>query len=510
VTELYLPDTGLLLPPSQQSMFERMRGQVATLGARTRKQTSYPRRTKDFIKQVLGADLWDVQERICDSVDDHRYTAVASCHGIGKSYLVARIVVAYLNTHPGSIVITSAPTGRQVEHVVWRNIRHAVRSSRHPLLGLPGHPLTLRYDIADDWYAIGFKPTDTETDPAQGFHAEDILVVVDEGAGYPDTLFQGFQAAMTTERARFLAVGNPTSTAGWFHEAFHGDSNLWNTITVSWEDTPNAKAGRTVRPYLITQQWVDDQIARYGKEHPYVQTRVYARWTNAEDVLIPVAWIDNAQARGMDEVSLTGGRAGLDVARYGADSNVLVVRQGNWVPEDHNFLEWSGMSTTASAERAVRHLVRHHPYVTTLAVDVVGLGSGVVDRARDIVRDEGLPLSVVGVNVGAASSDNTQYGNAGDEMWWSLREAFREGAIAGHLHPKAKAELSDRKYRYDGRHTMPRVESKEEYKKRHGGQSPDYADATLLAFIAPPPGKAEEVTYLSMGQATMRWGPGGK
>jgi superfamily II DNA or RNA helicase len=85
----------------------------------------YPSRMSEFIKGTLGANIWEKQIEIADAVDDHRYVAVASCHGAGKSHIAARIALAFLHTRPRSIVLTTAPTARQVQHVLWREINSA-------------------------------------------------------------------------------------------------------------------------------------------------------------------------------------------------------------------------------------------------------------------------------------------------------------------------------------------------------------------------------------------------
>jgi len=107
----------------------------------------YPADPLAFIREVLGEDLWEGQERIVRAVWELRYTSVASCHGVGKTRVLADIAITYLHLHPNSIVLTTAPTGRQVEHVLWREIRAAYRRARQPLLGRP--PLTTRYEIGD-------------------------------------------------------------------------------------------------------------------------------------------------------------------------------------------------------------------------------------------------------------------------------------------------------------------------------------------------------------------------
>lgn len=421
-----------------------------------------------FMRTFLGADLWEKQVEIAESVRDHRRTSVRSCHGIGKSFLSARIIIWFLHAYPSSIVVSTAPTANQVVNIIWREVGAAYASRALPLLG---RCLTQRYEIAPDWYALGFKAEDTATDSFQGFHAEHALVVIDEAAGVADTVFHALNAVLTSEAARLLFIGNPTSTDGTFYDSFHKSRALYHTIAVEAADTPNMRAGETVRPYLITQQWIDEAIAEHGEDSPYVQSRVYARFPAiGENTLIPLSWLEPVPHREMPE----GGEwhAGVDVARFGGDENAICIRRGSRiVHQDH----WNGMDLMETVGK-VRSVLADYPPMESVKVDVIGLGAGVADR----LREENYP--VVDVNVGAASSDNEQWLNLRCELWWQVRERFRAAAIAGPLDDVTMGQLSSIRYKYDSRHTKPVIESKEDAKRLRKVKSPDRAEAVMLAF----------------------------
>lgn len=421
-----------------------------------------------WMKMWLGADLWSKQIEIAESVRDNRRTAVKSCHGSGKSFLAARIVLWFLHAHPGSMAITTAPTFNQVQNVLWRQLRSAHASARRPLLG---RCMQTTYDIAPDWYGLGFKADDTAADRFQGFHAENALVVIDEAAGVVEPVFDALDAVMTSESARMLLIGNPTNPQGTFREAFHTARSLYHGITIAAADTPNVQAGQTLRPYLITQQWIDDAITRHGEDSPYVQSRVYANFPSLGDnTLIPLAWLESAAERRIEE-SDGPFEAGLDVARHGSDENALCVRRGPVVLAEYT---WSGMDTMETVGK-VRNILTEYPGLSVLKVDAIGVGAGVFDR----LREQNYP--VVEVNVGTRSSDPEKYLNLRCEIWWDLRERFREGNIAGPIDEITLGQLSGVRYKYDSRHTHPVIESKDESRKR-GVKSPDRAEALLLAF----------------------------
>jgi phage terminase large subunit len=421
-----------------------------------------------FMAEWLGADLWDKQIEIAESVRDHRRTAVKSCHGSGKSYLAARIVIWFLHAYPGSIVLTTAPTFNQVKNILWRNVGAAYAGKRKPLLG---RCLQTGVDIEPDWYALGFKAEDTASDRFQGFHAERALVVIDEAAGVDDRVYEALDAVMTSEQARMLLIGNPTNPAGTFYDAFHGSRSLYHTITIAASDTPNMRAGETVRPYLITQQWIDDAITKHGADSPYVQSRVKADFPELSDnTLIPLAWIEAANERQSDEPSGPW-RAGVDVARMGSDQSAICIRQGNRVVYE---TFWSGMDTMQTVGR-VRAILADFPPMERIKVDVIGIGAGVADR----LTEENYPVDPV--NVAEQANDPEAFASLRHELWWTLRERFQEGRIEGPIDDVTMGQLSSVRYKYDSKHTRPVIESKEDAKKR-GVRSPDRAEALMLAF----------------------------
>jgi phage terminase large subunit len=259
----------------------------------------------------------------------------------------ARVVLAYLETHPHSIVITTAPTSRQVRHILWRNIRTAAANVKNDGV-LRGRVLTERYEIAEDWYAIGFKGSDNNSDAMQGYHASEILVVVDEAAGVAESVLEGLNAILTGENVRLLLIGNPTSMSGTFRRAFHEDRELYNLITISAYDTPNFTEYGITRedilagvwrekvtgpwpyPALVAPPWVEKMVLQFGEDSPFVQSRVDAEFpVDDESVLISLADIDVAVSTSEKVDPLAKKYVGIDVSRSArGDETVDVFETG--------------------------------------------------------------------------------------------------------------------------------------------------------------------------------------
>src|SRR5437588_12447957 len=88
-----------------------------------------------FCDRILGAKLWGKQQEIAQALVDTQFVYVPSCHASGKTWDAAQIALWFLYSHANSIVVTTAPTGRQVRKVMWGEIRRAFANAKVPLEG---------------------------------------------------------------------------------------------------------------------------------------------------------------------------------------------------------------------------------------------------------------------------------------------------------------------------------------------------------------------------------------
>jgi len=71
-----------------------------------------------FAELILCQKIWSKQIEILESIAKHPRTAVKACHASGKTYIAALAVLWWIATHPNGIVVTTAPTWMQVEHLI--------------------------------------------------------------------------------------------------------------------------------------------------------------------------------------------------------------------------------------------------------------------------------------------------------------------------------------------------------------------------------------------------------
>lgn len=251
----------------------------------------------DYIPLKDG--LWEKQEEIISSVFEHTYTAVRSGHSIGKTFASALCVLAFLCTQIPSKVITTAPTFKQVEKILWRDVRRLwqMRKSGGPK-GITGRLLNIELKLDEDWFALGLHPAEYDVEAFQGFHSENILIILDESPGIGEELYGACDSLMSSDNAHLLQIGNPTISAGHFFNAFK-EKSIYNTLHVSCLDSPNLMGKGTVRPYLVTQKWVDDMRTKWGEKSDFWITKVLGNFPSGEETsFAPLEWIEQAMEGG--------------------------------------------------------------------------------------------------------------------------------------------------------------------------------------------------------------------
>ena len=443
-----------------------------------------------FAAEILGVTLWDKQRAALQALTRRQRVAVKSGNGLGKDFTAAVAALWFVYAHNPAIVLSTAPTFRQVRNVLWRQL-HALHRRANPPLG--GQLLDTRWELAADRYALGFSATGA--DRFQGFHCPNLLVIVDEAEGVADDIYEGIEGVITSANARLMLIGNPMRPSGGFYHAFHRERALYETITISALESPNVLARRIVIPGMPTAEWVEERRNSWGEGSAAFQSRILGEFPKqGDDNLIALDDIEEAQyapgelpppgdRRSDDIIAMlvpgwsehTPVALGVDVARYGPDRSVALLRRGYIVEDIKVFPKSDTMALTGAVIAMARE--RRPDRVN---VDEVGVGAGVLDR----LREQGIPAR--GINGASAPARATECANLRAEGYWNLAERFQNRRIRIPQDAELAAELSELRYTYNSRGKLL-LESKETIRNR-SRNSPDKADALMLAFLdeAPP------------------------
>ena len=458
----------------------------------------------DFVEDVIRAKPDPHQRDILNSVAKYPMTSVRSGHGIGKSAVESWAVIWFMATRPFPKIPCTAPTQHQLWDILWAEIAKWLRSN--PVLSndliwtrekvyMRGYP--------EEWFAVA--RTASKPDSLQGFHADNVLYIIDEASGVRDEIFEPVLGALSTEGARLLMCGNPTKITGFFYDSHHKDRSAYNTIHVDGRDSSR-----------VDTRFINTVVEMFGEDSDVFRVRVAGEFPRAlPDSFIPMEWAERAsegEAPVLDVVRRVD--IGIDVARYGDDSSVLspvldrVLQEAPEVYHHNDTMELAGR-----AVQAIRRYARLHEWASIhVKIDCDGLGVGVFDRLNEqresIIQaveddraerykdlepyDPSLPppfdLQIVECHFGGeggtiSDDDPIEYHNSTGLMWGAVREALRKGTLHLWYDDKQISQLSNRKYSVNSSGRIE-LERKEAMKKR-GLSSPDMADALALALHDP-------------------------
>jgi len=460
-------------------------------------------------EKLLGVRLWSKQREILRSVWENEATAVRSGHGVGKTFTAAIAGITFQHVFPNSLVITTAPSWTQVETLLWKEWHKAHTGA---LVPLGSRMTTTTCEITPNWRAWGIS-TDNP-DRLVGQHAEHLLVIVDEAFGVKPWVMEAVETWMTGgAKVRLLCIGNPTDPTSALARAWKQDRAMWSTLHVSAFDSPAVSVmpydgigerltpadldalgvssdlyGRVAdsfrlktpseredvsdeaRCLLTGDAWIFRRAIRYGIGSPLWQCRVLGDFPDSrEDTVLSVKAIEEAQARDLDTPKQTRITYACDVARFGNDETTIASKCGNVVRLEHVFQGQDLMATSGWLYRMWLESGRK----ARIVVDVIGMGSGVCDRLREL----GVPVEEF--NAASNAIDGDLYPNARSEMWFRARDLIDELDLDGD--EQLASDLTAPRYKMNSKGQLV-VESKDETKKRIG-RSPDRADAVLMAMV---------------------------
>ena len=401
--------------------------------------------------------------------------AVSSGRGIGKSALVSWLILWMLTTRIGATVIVSANSEAQLRSVTWGELSKwaAMAINAHwweisATKLLPAQWLTelVERDLKKGtryWSAEGKLWSEENPDSYAGVHNHDgMMLIFDEASGIPDAIWSvgaGFFTENILDRYWF-AFSNPRRNTGYFFECFNSKRNFWKTRNID---------ARTVEG--TDRQVYEQIIAEYGEDSSQARIEVYGEFPSAgEDQFISPQLVDEAQARPRYQDTSAPIIVGVDPARSGADSTVILARQGRDII---SIKRYQGEDTMTIVGRVIEAIEEFRPALTV--IDEGGLGYGILDRLTE------QRYKVRGVNFGWKSSKPIMWGNRRAEMWGAMREWLRTASIP--TDRQLKSDLIGPTKKPDSKGTIF-LEGKKEMKAR-GLASPDAADALAVTFAFP-------------------------
>lgn len=509
-----------------------------TTGARKiRPLVEYQRRPLDFLVDVLkfprhrlvwselpGYDThrWDgtvdplaqVCRVLAGDVPGKRHVAIEAATGTQKTYTAAGLVLWFIASFQDALAVTTAPKEGQLRVGLWKEIGELLPAFRREFPQLQSLDLKLRMNpvapevfdsgstaAREKWAAIGWcAGVDANSESAvrsQGFHAEHMLIVIEEMPGMDPSTVTALKNTCTAPHNIIIGQGNPDNQLDPLHQ--FSQSPGVEAIRISAYDHPNVVCDNpNVVPGATSRQFIADKRAEYGETGPLFLSRVRGLSPKeAHNSLIKHAWLEAAAHRWEDDerraALAEGPRAlGVDPAQSENGDRCALARWQGAVCV--NIEHVRAVDALAFGEKVWAVMQDEEVDAARVGVDTVGIGSNVVNYLRRvlppgkaIVSIEGGAEDAIGGTMKSEVSrpiaggreyraDANQFLNMRAQVYWQLAQDLAQGLIAVPRHTGLWAELLAVTYSTDG--GVVRVEKKAAIKKKLG-RSPDFADALV-------------------------------
>ena len=457
-----------------------------------------------FCREILGIELWDKQKETAQLICDHRRVAVAAGRKVGKSTLAACIALWYFCSFPDARVVLTSVTSRQVDEILWRELRMLVARGGRCLDCKRKDPngLSIRrpcphsalidasnvvHELARSGLKIDFREitghTSRESEALAGISGKNLLYIVDEASGVDDVVFEAIAGNMASASAKILMIGNPTRNDGEFYEAFHGKAGFFKTLQIASTDSPNVKAGKEVFPGMADPEWIELMKQEYGEDSAWYSIHVKGQFAvNEEGKVISLHAIALAEAK-WDEMPETGRLfIGLDPAGPGGqgDDSVFAVRRGYKILAIYDFKGLTDETHRIHLLDILGRFKKPGDQTPVVVVDREGqIGSSLYGFLHSKLNEHRPDFELVGVRSSEKAVRRPKdYDRMRDELWAVLSQWFRDGGTIP-TDPKLEKELHAPEWVpfVNGR---VKVTPKEIIRKMIG-RSPDRADAVALA-----------------------------
>lgn len=509
-----------LLKPTLGEAFEQARAEAYDSNGvkATRAHVEYQTRPIDWIVDKLGVDrrtlVWSMNagyyRHVWDGTLDpfvvaleavarSEWVALESANGPGKTFLLACLVLWWVACWEGAQAVTVAPKEKQLELHAWKEIgRLWPRFQTH----FPGAELTklrIRIDGREDWGAIGFvagvsaAEASSAAVKAQGFHAEHLLVAIEEMTGVAGPVVRAFFNTLVGPHNILWGQGNPDHQLDELHK--HAQRSRTVAIRVSAYDHPNVVLNDpNFVPGACTRESIANKIEEYGEGSRLEQSRNKGiSASEATEALIKLTWVEAAMARWADWMAdprfqLLTPALGVDVANSeNGDKASVAFGRG---PLLHQVIA----KQCPNANKLGREVF--DTYITLdkvdpmhVGVDNVGVGAGTVNELDELTMAKSLGV-VQRLSGGAIENtqhmpDGSTYEWAPDanlfdtlrsQMHWQLREDLRKGEIALPPSQTLKVQLTTPTYSTDAGKVV--IEPKKKIRERLGG-SPNEMDSVV-------------------------------
>ena len=283
-----------------------------------------------WAQEILGMDVTTDQQVVSNAFTEHNFVAAKSGTTCGKTTLLATKAIWFLTTRKESKVVCTAPTGHQLEDLLFAEMQAWIRRIKFEPLKNALRVISGKIYIEGyrDWYIVARTiPKDSKDklgDVLAGFHAPWLCFLIDESAGVPDACFKGIEGSMIQKNVHCIMAGNPTRSNGFFFDAFNKNKMHWSRVTLSSERSPFTKS-----------EYIQRIRNLHGEDSDFYRTKILGEFPKGGSscIITTDELFDSFHRWKNTDPECVGGKliAGLDPAGGRNDQSVLTFRKGLYV-----------------------------------------------------------------------------------------------------------------------------------------------------------------------------------
>jgi hypothetical protein len=492
---------------------------------------SYAGKPLEYARRVLGiTTLTEPVQRMLTALHEAPYRVLMpSAHDVGKTHGAAVAVNYWYDSFDPGVVLTTAPTERDVDDLLWTEIRLQRQRALIPLQDMA--PRAAYMGTSPDHYAKGY--VSRRNQGFQGRHRERMLFVFDE-ANDVDSLHWTTTRTMADPSlgCAWLAIFNPTSTTSQAYQedmraVAHDGARRWTRIGMSALEHPNIAAQLRGEekpiPGAVSLEMVNDWVSEWcdplspeeereasdlewppGSGHvwrpgPIFQCRALGIWPDVgSGVWSPLVWraclrVEPQLLPRLYPIQKLP-EIGCDCARgRSADYHAIHCRWGpvSFHHETSNTMDaariFGRLKACAARCAAVANRARNSPTVKPVEAKDVPIkldDDGTGGAVGDFLRADG--YHVYQINAACLPEDAENYHRRRDELWFQVAKKGKAGLVNLSMLPRDTLERLEQQlmapgFAINGSGRLV-VEPKEVTWERIG-RSPDDADALNLAYL---------------------------
>jgi hypothetical protein len=389
--------------------------------------------------------------------------ATASGRGIGKTTLVAWLVIWILCTRPRCQGTVTADSWQQLRDRTWSTIQHWLKLSLFRSWFVPTSDRIHFRSAKESWFvsAQSSKPENAQNFSGQHSAGSTSFVVVDEASGVADEIFSFCEGSLSDGEGMIFLFGNPHRTEGAFHRAVFGsERHRWIHASID-----------SRRCSFPNKTQIEEWGEAWGEDSDWFRINVKGECPRiGATELISREVVDSCRHFKCRDYEGLPKIMSCDPARFGSASTVIGLRQGR------RFVilaRYRNQDTSQTARRLMEFMDQHKP--DKVVIDADGLGVGVIDP----IRSAGFGKTLFDFHGGQRAERPQAYYNFRAECWFRLKDWLGAGAeIPDDL--ELAQDLCGPRYSYSAKSQI-QLERKEDMQLR-GLASPDAGDALAMSF----------------------------